>query len=105
MVAARRDGADIVLAVRVQPRASRDELLLDGDRLRLRITAPPVDGAANQHVVRYLARLFDVANGRVEILRGLTGREKTVRILAPTSIPDPVGPLLGAQEAPISRKK
>lgn len=86
----RRDGADVVLTVRVQPRASRDEWVVDGDRLRLRITAPPVDGAANDHLIRFVARSFGVANGRVDIVRGLTGRDKTLRVTAPQVIPHAV---------------
>lgn len=86
-VCVHREGDDWVLQLRVQPRASRDELLLDGERLRLRITAPPVDGAANAHIVRFLAHEFGVAKSRVDIVRGLTGREKTVRIASPTVIP------------------
>jgi uncharacterized protein len=69
-------------------------LLIDGDRLRLRITAPPVDGAANTHLLRFLAQVFGVSNGRVELVRGLTGREKTVRIRSPTVIPPNINALL-----------
>jgi uncharacterized protein (TIGR00251 family) len=83
----RREGSDLLLRLRVQPRASKDELLVDGERLRLRITAPPVDGAANNHLIRFLAKTFGVSNSRVEIVRGLSGREKTVRIIEPTVIP------------------
>ncbi len=90
----RRDGADLVLQLRVQPRASKDALLVDDGRLRLRITAPPVDGAANAHLVRWLACTFGVANRHVEIIRGLSGREKTVRIIAPTIIPTAIEALL-----------
>jgi uncharacterized protein (TIGR00251 family) len=102
---ARREGADIILMIRVQPRASRDELILDGERLRLRITAPPVDGAANSYLVRYLADCFDTANSRVEIVRGMTGREKTVRIYSPTTIPDAVLLAIEAGEDQKHRKK
>jgi uncharacterized protein (TIGR00251 family) len=84
----RWDGADLVLTVRVQPRASRDELCPDGERLRVRITAPPVDGAANAHLLRFLAGAFGVAPSRTEIVRGASGREKVVRIMAPKTMPD-----------------
>ena len=84
----RWDGADLVLTVRVQPRASRDELLLDGARLRARITAPPVDGAANAHLLRFLAAEFGVAPSRTELVRGTTGREKVVRIATPKKLPE-----------------
>jgi uncharacterized protein (TIGR00251 family) len=93
----RREGSDLLLHLRVQPRASKDELLVDGERLRLRITAPPVDGAANNHLIRFLAKTFGVSNSRVEIVRGLSGREKTVRIIEPTVIP-PVLIAIGTEE-------
>ena len=90
----RWDGDDLVLTLRVQPRASRDELLLDGARLRARITAPPVDGAANAHLLRFLAAEFGVAPSRPELVRGATGREKVVRVKAPNKIPDPLAAYL-----------
>jgi hypothetical protein len=83
----RWDGADLVLTVRVQPRAARDELLIEGSRLKARITAPPVDGAANAYLLRFLAAQFGVAPSRTALLRGTTGREKVVRIEAPKSLP------------------
>jgi uncharacterized protein (TIGR00251 family) len=67
--------------VRVQPRASRDELL--GERagaLLVRLTAPPKEGAANASLVRLLARALDLPASAVEILRGERGREKVVRL-------------------------
>ncbi|MBS0376584.1 MAG: YggU family protein [Proteobacteria bacterium] len=86
----RWDGADLLLRLRVQPRASRDELRLEGDRLRVRITAPPVDGAANRHLLRFLAAEFGVAPSRATLLRGTSGREKEVRIAAPARIPSSI---------------
>jgi uncharacterized protein (TIGR00251 family) len=84
---ARWDGADLILQVRVQPRASRDAVVPEPGRLRIRITAPPVDGAANEHLVRFLAGEFGVPPSRVALIRGATGREKTLRIVAPARIP------------------
>lgn len=83
----RWDGADLVLALRVQPRAARDQLLEDGGRLRARITAPPVEGAANTHLLRFIAAEFGVAVGRVSLVRGALTREKVVRIAAPARLP------------------
>jgi len=83
----RWDGADLVITLRVQPRASRDEFLPESGRLRVRITAPPVDGAANAHLLRFIAARFGVAPSRTELVRGTSGREKTVRIRAPSEIP------------------
>jgi uncharacterized protein (TIGR00251 family) len=83
-----RDGADLILAVHVQPRSSRDEVAgLHGDRLKVRITAPPVDGKANEHLIGYLAGLFRVPRRNVRLLAGETGRDKRFRIVAPKEWP------------------
>ena len=81
MTAGRRDGRDLVLEVRVQPRASRSEFAgQHGDRVRVRLQAPPVDGRANAALVEFLATAFDVPRARVSIEHGLAGRDKRVRI-------------------------
>jgi uncharacterized protein (TIGR00251 family) len=65
----------------VQPRASKAALgPVMGDRLRVAVTAPPVDGKANEAVVRTLAEALGVPRAAVEIVRGETGRRKTVRL-------------------------
>ena len=102
---ARWEGTALVLTVRVQPRASRDELIIDGERLRLRITAPPVDGAATAHLIRFLAKTFGVSASRVEIIRGLTGRDKTIRIHSPDIIPTILDALNQHSEAQKPLKK
>lgn len=87
----------ITLALRVQPRASRDEVAgLHGDRLKVRISAPPVDGAANRHLCRYLADLFEVPAASVRLIRGETGRDKTVEVTGTRVLPAPLAEL--AQE-------
>ena len=80
-MAARRDGPDLILDVRVQPRASRSEFAgRHGDRVRIRLQAPPVDGRANDALVEFLADAFAVPRARVVIEHGHTGRDKRVRI-------------------------
>lgn len=89
----RWDGDELVLALKVQPRASKDgfgEVL--GDRLKLRITAPPVDGKANAHLIAYLAKLFDVPKSSVELESGQNGRDKRVRIRQPRHLPKEISP-------------
>ena len=72
----------IRLRLRIQPRASRTELVgLHGDALRIRVASPPVDGAANEELVRFLARLLGVPDRAVEVTAGHSGRQKTVHIL------------------------
>jgi uncharacterized protein (TIGR00251 family) len=67
--------------VQVVPRASRDRLgPVMGARLKVQLTAPPVDGAANDALVRLLAGELHVPRAQVHIVRGETGRKKTIRI-------------------------
>jgi hypothetical protein len=74
----------VILTLRVQPRAKRDEVAgTYGDALKVRITAPPVEGAANAHLVAWLAELFDVPRAHVSLESGETGRNKRVRIKTP----------------------
>ncbi len=81
MATSRRDGADLVLEVRVQPRAARSEFAgTFGDRVKIRLNAPPVDGRANDALVAFLAAEFGVPRARVSIEHGLAGRDKRVRV-------------------------
>lgn len=70
------------LTVEVRPRAGRDEIAgWQGDRLRVRVAAPPADGAANEAVRTLLAERLRCARSRVEIVRGQTARTKIVRVV------------------------
>lgn len=89
-----RDGEDLILALRVQPRASRNELLLQGEQLKLKTTAAPVDGEANAELIAFLAKQFRVAKGQIELLSGETGRSKRLRIRAPKQLPPAIARLL-----------
>ena len=67
--------------VRVSPRASKNEVEgPHGDALRVRLTAPPVDGEANKALTKLFAKYFGVAKSRIEILQGESARNKRVRI-------------------------
>jgi uncharacterized protein (TIGR00251 family) len=73
--------AGVTLTVRIQPRASKNEVVrLENGGLKIRLTAPPVDGAANEALVKFLADQFSVTRSQVEIVSGHTGRDKIVRI-------------------------
>lgn len=68
-------------SVRVQPRASRNEIAGEhGDAMKIRLAAPPVDGAANEALVKFLAEIFAVARRDVNILAGESSRSKIVEI-------------------------
>ncbi|ELY4632753.1 YggU family protein [Cronobacter sakazakii] len=78
----------LVLRLYIQPKASRDSIIgLHGDELKVAITAPPVDGQANAHLVKYLAKQFRVAKSQVVIEKGELGRHKQVKIIEPQQIP------------------
>ncbi len=69
------------LAVRIQPRASKNEIIpIDGGAFKIRLTAPPVDGAANEALVKFLSDVLGTAKSRVAIISGETSREKRIRI-------------------------
>jgi uncharacterized protein (TIGR00251 family) len=85
MVSAREVDGALVVDVLVVPRASRAAVgPAVGDRLRVSVTAPPVDGKANAAVVDAVAAAFGVRRADVTITRGETGRRKTVRIAGAT---------------------
>ncbi|MCA1796455.1 MAG: DUF167 domain-containing protein [Geobacteraceae bacterium] len=70
-----------VIAVLVQPRASKNALCgLQGEELKVRLTSPPVDGAANKMCCTFFARLLGCAKSGVSIERGHTSRHKQLRI-------------------------
>ncbi|WP_303901604.1 DUF167 family protein [Thiohalomonas denitrificans] len=82
-------GEELLLSLRIQPRASRDEIAgPHGNTLKVRITAPPVDGRANAHLLKYLAKVFGVSRSQIEIVNGQTGRDKRVRIRSPSQLPE-----------------
>ena len=97
-----QDGSDVLLALRVQPHASRNQLVVAGiqprgpgttrdalgargedprpDSITLRVTAPPVEGAANAACRAFLADLLGIAQSRILIVRGETSRHKLLRV-------------------------
>jgi uncharacterized protein (TIGR00251 family) len=76
-----QQGETVILAVKVQPRASRNQIgPVEGSELKVKVTAPPVDAAANEALVRLLAEELDCSRGAVQIRRGQTSRHKVVAI-------------------------
>jgi uncharacterized protein (TIGR00251 family) len=74
-------GGSVRIRIRAQPRASRTEIVGEhGGALKVRVAAPPVDGAANDELVRHIAKRVGVAPSRVRVLSGDTGRSKVVEI-------------------------
>lgn len=71
----------VLVKIKVQPRASKNEIKgIYGDALKVRLTAPPVDGEANLTCQAYFAKLCKVPKSRVDLVSGFTGRNKTILI-------------------------
>ncbi len=95
MAAVWREGEDLLLRLYIQPKASRDSIVgLHGEELKVAITAPPIDGKANAHLSKFLAKQCKVAKGSVVIEKGELGRHKQVRILQPSQIPPEIAALI-----------
>jgi uncharacterized protein (TIGR00251 family) len=81
MIPTHHTAAGITFAVKVQPRAKKDAMTGEaGYALKLAVTAPPVDGRANEACIRFFANLFDVPRSSVTITSGQTSRRKVVRV-------------------------
>lgn len=80
MIGYREEGGSLVFAVRVVPRASQTAVAGEHDgALKVRVAAPPVDGAANTELLRFLAKRLGVAAGAVELVGGHASKTKVVR--------------------------
>ncbi len=89
------EGENLHLFIKVQPKASKDEfseVLADPicERIKIRITAPPVDGKANKHLLKYLSKVFKVAKTNIVIKNGETGRAKHLIIKNPKQLPEQI---------------
>jgi uncharacterized protein (TIGR00251 family) len=81
VVEIRTNDDGVTFKVRVQPRASRTEITGEHNgAIKLRVAAPPVDGAANEECRRFIAKRVGVAGSSVEIVAGHSAREKVIRI-------------------------
>jgi hypothetical protein len=84
IVQATKDGA--ILTVHIQPKASTTECVgIHGDAIKIRVAAPPVDGAANDELIRFLARRLSLPSTSVQIHSGAGGRHKRVLIKGATA--------------------
>jgi uncharacterized protein (TIGR00251 family) len=71
------------LTVRITPRMAKNEIteILNDGTVKIRLTAPPVEGKANQGLIEFLAKVLDVKPDKIEIISGLTGRDKIVTVI------------------------
>lgn len=84
----RWEGERLLLFLHLQPKASKSEFCGEhGDRLKLRVQAPPIEGRANAAVVEFIAKAFGVPKRNVQVVSGELSREKTVAVQSPTRLP------------------
>ena len=88
----RWEGDELILNLRVQPKASRDDFCgpYDSDSYKVSLTAPPVDGKANGHLLKFIAKAFGLPRSRVTLESGAHSRNKRLRLKSPTRLPIPV---------------
>lgn len=85
-------GDTLLLRCQVQPGAAADGIVGEhGGRLRIRVSAPPAEGAANKRLCRLLAEVFGVSASRVSLESGGGGRLKTLAVEAPSRLPQELG--------------
>ncbi|WP_294086957.1 DUF167 family protein YggU [uncultured Actinobacillus sp.] len=85
----------IRLRIFLQPKASRDQIVgLHDEELKIAISAPPVDGAANAHLLKFLSKLFKVPKSSIALEKGELQRHKQIFIPEPKQIPQEIENLL-----------
>jgi uncharacterized protein (TIGR00251 family) len=87
-------GSDCRIRLWIQPRASRNEIVgIQGDAIKVRLTAPPVEGQANQALLRFLSKRLEVTRDAVMLSSGAGSRRKTVQVtgLAPGQVRSRLG--------------
>jgi len=83
----------LILEIRVQTRASHNEITgARGERLKIRLTGPPVDGKANSQLLKYLATLCGVRRNQVTLISGARNRDKRIAIESPNTLPAGIDP-------------
>ena len=81
------EGESLILRIKVQPKASSNAFAeVMGDAIKLRTTAPPIDGKANEQIIAWLAKGFGIAKSNVQLSNGDVARFKTFRIAAPKKL-------------------
>jgi uncharacterized protein (TIGR00251 family) len=86
MIPINEDSAGVSFAVKVQPRAKRNAIIGElGDALKISLTAPPVEGRANDACIEFFANLLEVPRSSVSIASGKSGRRKVIRVAGLTS--------------------
>lgn len=83
----------LILHIHVQPNAKKTEIIgRHGDALKVKLQAPPVEGQANQALIKFFATCFDIPNKQVTLVRGESSRQKTLALFGTTRAPETLLP-------------
>lgn len=74
----RKTNEGIIVNLRISPNAKKNEIIKDGEIIKVKITALPIDGKANKALVEFFAKNFKIPKTSIEILKGETSKEKTI---------------------------
>lgn len=74
----RKTNEGFIVNLRISPNAKKNEIIKDGDIIKVKITALPIDGKANKALVEFFAKNFKIPKTSIEILKGETSKEKTI---------------------------
>ena len=85
----RWEGEELILRLRVQPKASKDDFAgpYGEDEYKVTLTAPPVDGKANSHLLKFIAKAFGLPRSRIILESGAHSRSKCLRLKSPNRLP------------------
>lgn len=85
------DAGDLYLNCRIQSKSNEDKVVgTVGNYLKIRLTAAPIDGKANKHLVKYLSKQFKVKQSAITIVSGHSSRQKRLRIEKPNTLPETI---------------
>ena len=75
----------VTFSVRVQPRSSKNEICgIYGDAMKIKLTSPPVEGEANEGLIKFLSDILKISKGQIEIISGHKSRTKSIKIIGVT---------------------
>ena len=75
----------VTFSVRVQPRSSKNEICgIYGDAIKIKLTSPPVEGEANEGLIKFLSDILKISKGQIEIISGHKSRTKSIKITGVT---------------------
>lgn len=68
----------VIVNIKISPNSSKNEIIKDGENIKIKITSPPVDGKANKALIEYLSKNFKIPKTSIKILKGETSKEKVI---------------------------